>query len=486
MKIKNSLKYVLLLLFIVFQSCKKDEDIKVETYYSPEDDARFEIDKTFINSAQFENANTVFSNPIISFFHKLDDTIYAKSGLTYKIKPFLDKITVTSNARAIPVELVWNKKNDTVKVILKEKLDVNAKCKVEVVSHWLWKNINNTYIDYKKKKEIVYEKKEFTFNSGTSSPDTIPAINIKHSLPINKQYHFFKSESTTGFINFNASEEEMFNTNISGISYSYLARFYDGTNSIDKICNYEKTGNKITFEIPQSLQNEKIYSLSIIRKSSNSEKILHKLHFRTSKYDNSIDKINALAVSGTFSWQVYPPVDDININLTGGEFFDSFEAKFSKVNNYCFDNVGMIDIELDTANSWIRGLKLSHYNHVEGSSVKLKWREKTSYGGLVPTKNIIISQNIVPELSNQEISSFTSLNHTITSSIILKTEHVAYQDFSELQNEILNTPNKASWMSKVLSSFFTPMSSGAYNLILTYKSTLGEVKANRKITFNIQ
>ena len=443
-------KSLLFVLIILYSSCKKNNE---PVPLTEAENAPFNITNEFAGNAEFLRSNTVFASPIIYFNLKEGQKLEDGSGM-YRYYPVLDSIIITSNTRKIPLEWKWDEDKDTLSVNILEKLDVNTNCKVTVISHWKWARYSS-YQDYKKDRQIVYERKEFSFFTGETKPDTLDAYNISSSYPENRQYFFLKNESNKGFIYFKLNEDDNFPANTSN---KYYARFFDGSTSIDKELQYDKSLKRLSFDIPQELANEKIYRLSIIGKSSSNEKEMYKIHFRTSKYNNAVEKLNAIAISGVSQRYISPPIRELILSLSSEEGFDISEIKASNYDHSSFLNDGFLQFDLDTANEWIRKLKMQYYDHYNINNLNIKWREKSSFGGFPPTKNIVLKSNPEVLLTDEEISSFKSINKTSSSQIIIKTDYIGWKDFDDIRQIIANKRVLDSWELSFINYFYDPIS----------------------------
>ncbi len=103
----------------------------------------------------------------------------------------------------------------------------------------------------------------------TSTPlDTITAIDVSYSYPLDRQRYFLQSECRTGIIQLVAPNPQLFNSTMhrAGNQVSYVARFMHslGGGVIESPAIYNPRQTRIEFQIPP-LDHRTVYSLQIIR-----------------------------------------------------------------------------------------------------------------------------------------------------------------------------------------------------------------------------
>lgn len=241
----------------------------------------------------FSNVAATFSIPIDKDFEVPVEL--GEDGETYIgteiYKPYIENFTLTSDKNgAIATKPIDRRENNYLAVLTPERVLNNEKVSVNLLVK-AWKKESGSYIpaiipEGDNAGDEWTEQKQVSFTVG-EAPNKIPESTVKYTYPVKNQRYFLKDETDwggrkKGTVHFYRklgntyfktqptapNNIRQINGNDYNIAYKYIARFYslDGLQTIDKPITIRSGGRYIKFDIPNELENERIYNLNIIRK----------------------------------------------------------------------------------------------------------------------------------------------------------------------------------------------------------------------------
>jgi hypothetical protein len=210
------------------------------------------------------------------------------------------------------------------------------------------------------KSSVLKEDTVVTFTTGPR-PNKIQVADLLSSYPAFGQRHFMKKNmdgsSAKGLIETKTDMCYMFTA-----QKPVVARFVElSTKKVyETSCSCQN--EKIRFDIPTELKNEKVYELTLAYKKANNpnnggglqlaipeEMVMDELYFRTSKYNSLTEKLNAfthkktvyLPLTAAYTWKGYGynAATELEKNtfytpmmlFETGENFDAYEMNYYKV-----------------------------------------------------------------------------------------------------------------------------------------------------------
>ncbi len=238
---------------------------------------------------------------------------------------------------------------------------------------------------------------EFIYNFSTKSYDgavAISASNIAQSYPAIDQYHYLPKESSEGFLTLKPSPQIYINTD----RWEHFVKFYRKDVEIfSSSAQYDQATNTFTFNTPQDLSPETIYSYTLFQKPKDSQvqdqttKVLQ-VYFRTSKYATFKDKW-ATFVSGTTSRiRVYPIHHAFKVDFTMGEELDAYESKWLN---------GLVRFSLDTSDFCYQYDK-PIYEGLSASGYTINYGSRNPLIAIPPLNDLYVTGNVI-YLTQQQI-----------------------------------------------------------------------------------
>lgn len=460
--------------------------IKVETSEAIFVGPFFEVtlpvyDKTIIKSSN-PAPYTVFNSLVVPINIDLNfpvDKPIEYANYTQVFKPVCDYIKVYNQSSGAEMKgiIEWNEEKNKVSFFSQDVFQPSTTFRLEARFSWMMKKTKNDseWIPVKKSDKEVKENIVVSFSTASYMlPDTIMAGNIRYSYPIDRQFCFLKSEYPTGYIILKANQPNIFNLQEEGKTWSLKARFISlNLDSIDVDAVYKQESLALEFPIPTTLQNEKIYSLTIVKiPTTGKEKILHRQFFRTSKYNTFIDKATAMfSLKGGWSWALFLGVHKIGTNTAREECFDKFEMESNPLKIYNETiriATGLIQFEaILQDNPWYEeSLYPMCYKIHQTSNVKIKWRNSEPLGmpPIYPIHldGLIYGADDDKILTTEEISTNTPeiTKDKFMGAISCDVDLIAYYDYQNIQQQLQNYNGKdidPELKTKILSTPFLPI-----------------------------
>jgi hypothetical protein len=313
-----------------------------------------------------ENQVTVFTTPQVMFNMPVHEIIELRDENQvmhqYRIK--LNHFTVeTTDGTPVAGKLMWNERNDV--LVFKSKNILPGKTTIQAaVSVRFEEYKNGNWYAVTKNGKVAEETKEIVFTTG-EEPDYIPQENIAYSYPGYRAFNYYKSEADVNYVKLDFGQPKLFQPGAEWMQKARVApasggevQYFDFT--------YDDAQCQINFSIPTDIQNNVIYRLDIVNvplqetqkidenveqqadmvtveagehsadveittqhatesRNELQEKLLYTMPFRTSRYNTFAEKLDGLTYSDGISWELYPLVHSLTVNISG-ERFDSYEV----------------------------------------------------------------------------------------------------------------------------------------------------------------
>ncbi|MGL1886951.1 MAG: hypothetical protein OCD76_10575 [Reichenbachiella sp.] len=243
-----------------------------------------------------ERPISIHSEFQVRFAHELDKSLFLDRN-TREVRLSLDSYTVTS--LNVPVEGVIRWLSSTVCVFTPNvSMLPNTIYEIEVKLNFAHK-LGNEWVPLEDSGGVFYSTINGHFETkSTEDSNIIGEQDISYEYPLPNQLYFLKEESSIGFLKLNGIN--FYNEN----DFEYLVRFtlLNGA-STDVNLEYVSQENRFSFDLPQDLENRRVYNLKYIQKSKagSEEEIFHELNFRTSQYNTYREKYNEIYIGGEWT-----------------------------------------------------------------------------------------------------------------------------------------------------------------------------------------
>ncbi|MEO1051556.1 MAG: hypothetical protein AAFX87_13075 [Bacteroidota bacterium] len=418
---------------------------------------------------------SVFSAPQAAFNVAIDkefEYMDSEGELnSYRVK--LDEFNVIHNGDLITGELEWNDNHDVAIFNPYQVLPPKANIKTYVKILWEEK-IDGVWRPMGGSKEQEIEEEASTFTTG-EAPEEIPDENVKYSYPIAKQYHFHQDEHGEGYIQLYSGMDYLFETEIDGKAWEYVARFAPKGQPTftDVPVTYQGGSSRgaISFGIPQNLSPEKVYDILLVRTPQDArqavdqnvtaskenvasqggttidletknidevltlakEKVIYTSHFRTSKYKTFTAKLDALSGYNSGAG----PIVGLNLWKLGAttfapEQFDEFELVGDGE-----EIEALVTLEALTDNPWYRDniYPMVYQYYPVNSDLDISWRE-TEPVGIPPLRGMSIYQETpLFKLTEEGAASGEAPGYADQTQFIYDLSFYAYNDYFELRQK---------------------------------------------------
>lgn len=382
----------------------------------------------------FLTPQAAFNMPINEPFKILDT-----DGKEKSFRAVLDYFKILDGNQVISSIPEWNSTND---VLALRPLDVLAgqkQLKVSVKIHFQIKEGEGVWTDYKVDGNVEGEERTVAFITG-DAPDYITDNNVNYTYPVKNMVNFYKNEYGKSYIQLYQGVNYLFTK---PGSWRYEANFKSGSNTSKVAVTYNNTTKRVEFNVPDNLVNSSIYSLKIVRvpdsnsafksdknvvkveNSISSEQSvttkdiegvlaeegvteLYSLHFRTSKFNSFVEKMNSFQTTDKHNI-IGQGVVMLLHSLKNSELFGKWEME-------------NIRIEALLDNKWYNTnyKDLIYSNYPVKNDVTIKWRDPILVG-IPPVKSCqLIQSTPLIELTQNNISSGS---FTFDPSVIPRIEH---------------------------------------------------------------
>ena len=201
----------------------------------------------------FTSPQAVFNIPVNRVFSLVDLDDKRKS---FRVK--LEHFRVMDGSREIPARLEWNSTNDVVAYNTIDVLPPHKKLKLQVEVSFEESVDRGQWSAVKVSGKKLTEKMEAEFTSG-AAPDHIPLNNVAYSYPQLNQYNLYKDEVRKGYIKLIKGQPYLFNVSN---EWRQTGRFRSADGHVVEF-GFNYNNQQISFNIPTSLRNEKLYAFEI-------------------------------------------------------------------------------------------------------------------------------------------------------------------------------------------------------------------------------
>jgi len=431
------------------------------------------IPKLCIKSMYPENNSSNISvqvQPSISFIYPIDKEINVNNQL-YKYA--FRNISMLANNNTIEGTTEWNENNDRLIFKPNNELPENSSITMAVNTQLMVK-INGVW------KEAELENTQThlftTQNSGTEI--FLSDADIEFSYPVKRQYNFYKDEFDKGYLKTKTSYTWFENSDV-----LYTVQFTTPNHDFVPIqMNYFADKKYFEFDIPNFLENNRIYKISFIRNLDGESTVFYSLHFKTSIYNTFSQKLNSFNITSNMTdFTKYNGVHRIGAYFEGEEFFDESEiitTSLSYDDEQLKKSIGLIQIENDLNNRWYQNFIGPHlYSVVEKGQVGVTYRKGNIFG-FPPTGCGYFEYNDAHtfQLSDAEIESNTPVGYTNEFIKLISNQgEIVHYDHMDIINQISEIPEN-EWTDEMkyltLNSLPGQLSGGYYyneNFIIKLK-----------------
>lgn len=317
--------------------------------------------------AQISPANTskdvdVFNAPQVAFNIPVGE-IFEITDIENKkhfFRAVLDEFVVLNGTQPIRGNLAWNKESDVVIFDASDVLPAESKLKAKAKLTFE-EQLNGVWTKVKFGGKIVMETAESEFETG-DAPGNIPDNNVALSYPLQNQVNFYPEEYNEGFIQLADGQPYLFNPGQEWVQKIRMTESLTGQ-YMETDLAYHAGDKKITFHIPNGIENSKVYRFEIlnipkqatlidqnVRKvdtelnidqsggtatlSTRSiegnlnrleTKVLYTSQFRTSRYNTFIEKMKSISLAPAIRLSLGVNIFQLTAYLKGNEFFGEAE-----------------------------------------------------------------------------------------------------------------------------------------------------------------
>ncbi len=420
-----------------------------------------------ITPRQGTNEVDVFISPQATFNYQIDKefelTDIDNSQKKFRIK--FDYFKIKQGNNQIDGQYLWNQDTNIVAFESIEILPGTSQLTGEVKVHFE-EFKNGVWQPVVYNGQNVQEIKTTNFTTGVA-PNYIPVSNISYCYPVVNMLNFYKNEYPTGYIQLKKGQSYLFDYPADQ-RWESKVKFVNAVNTETNEFVYNKTEKKLTFNIPSTLINEKVYELKFaniplvanaditdnveaqetilatgdtlttkstdgtVRQFIDEETILT-YNIRTSKYNTFGSKLDGLTILYDASSPILEGIHRISKYFSSPELFSNIEIN----GNSSINPLIQIDF-ITNSNYWydkyIHNLiykDYPFYNNLNLSRAEMPNGIPAIHTlNLVQTNNsFVLDDNIVNTGNVNWSSEFNSFK--------LYTVYEMYKDYMDLKNKAL-------------------------------------------------
>jgi hypothetical protein len=213
-----------------------------------------------------------------------------------------------------------------------------------------------------------------------------------------------------------------------------------------------------SYVFSSNLVNDCFYKVEFYKTSSKYkskfEDVFYLAHFKTSKYNTFLEKINSLSVSDGWWRSLNGPVYELGTTIRGNELFDYCEIRWT--NEY----ESLIKFEIDLGvNTWYNDLIYPIvYKGLTETDLQIQWRN-TEKVKIPPSNAMNIRQipydvQVTDEMIEAQSTTVGTAPPTV-GGFIDNTQYFMYKDYLDLKEQAESYPNQDHpWIKEILSSSF--------------------------------
>lgn len=318
-----------------------------------------------ISPSDNETDVSVFSTPQVVFNMPVGQPIeiineeHEKKVYRIKLNSFY---VAEAGGPELAVNMFWNDEQNVLALKPREVLPGKRKIKVyaevgfEELIKGVWYTIDNG--------DGTRESMEVTFISG-ARPKYIPQENVTYSYPAYRSFNYYQKESSENYIQLGSGQEYLFTPGKEWVQKAKITSLSGGEARYTSF-RYDAGNMRVSFALPQDLVNNTIYRFELVNIPSGNasavdenikkvatgielekaegtdmtvttqqaegirnelqEKEIYTMEFRTSSTNTFAEKIETLRKSNGVSWELYPLVHSLTVNILG-ERFDEYEVE---------------------------------------------------------------------------------------------------------------------------------------------------------------
>ena len=459
---------------------------------------------------------SVFTTPQVVFNMPVDKTIAFK-GEDKKMKYFrikLDKLEVaTTDGKGIAGSIKWNGEQNVLAWKPNEALPGEQQIKVLATVSFEERR-NGTWYSLGGDRT---ETKEAAFTTG-KRPPYIDPNNVQYSYPMTKAFNYYQKESTSNYTQLEYGQAYLFKPGGEWEQQLKLTPLNTGQARYTGF-HYNEGTARLEYALPQDLTNNTIYRMDIVNTPTGAapqvdenvgqqtntvdvssegasasvdvttqkaegertelqEKSIYAMEFRTSSYNTFEEKFNSMSKSDGISWELYPLVHSLTVNMRG-ERFDSYE-----VENLETGLAITVEPVLEQT-SWYRDTMLP----IIGLSPQALKEIHAGPFTLNPLTSYLFQSDGTRALAEEEIEAGTSNGATVLSGMKYYLAKYVSEYQAGLKGHVANygRENSASreQLQRLYNSHFIPLKYGNYPVKITY-TLPGEEKAKTGFIYNIE
>lgn len=487
------------------------------------DDVEMEIIGDITPSDQASDVD-VFALPQVVFNLPVEKEIKLSEGNLpgkyYKIK--LEEFNIVGGQSSLSGNYRWNERKDVLVLELNSILHPENEYEIKVKVSFQEK-INGEWVPFKEDGKILSETRKLSFKTG-KLPGKIPAGEVLHSYPVNRQMNFYKDEYKNGYIIFRRDLSPFFEQ-----IPDYRKEVWLSTGNSRPLVtkmDYISSENRLDFSLPEGIMLNKIYSCELMnvptsaakridrnvetkiesRKLNDStsidikgsvasgevrsleEKSFFSIKFRTSMYSSLKSKIGVTEKEVRSLYRVAENVYFMGIVFTGDEMFDKYEIYGSENSESLIKGIPL-PLESKFYSKEVHPLLYKVYPWGNTSQC-MDWRDPDE-PGIPPLENIKIWQtNCNRVLKDSEIKSGSPEPGATLVNLVYTLPYFWAYDYYDMRDYLLNYP--PSYMMKPATVDFIkdnfwlrPVKADKYPVKIEYHLPGRDiVTSSFKLTFN--
>ena len=248
-------------------------------------------------------------------------------------------ITLTNQGELVPIQ--YNVVNKTIHIYPTNTLKDNVEPYMLEISFNTYRYDGGTPVltETITKTDFIYHFYTKVYNGAAG----ISESDILRAYPAANQYHYLPKESTEGILTLKPSTKIYINTD----RWEHFFKFYRKDSEIfSSSALFDHATNTFTFNTPQDLDPETIYSYALFQKPKGSNDpqqvtTVFQAYFRTSKYSTFREKWNSFVITSPIRWYETPEGNSkFGISFSLEEGFDRYEE---------MDLTGLIRWDVDSS-----------------------------------------------------------------------------------------------------------------------------------------
>jgi len=425
-------------------------------------------------------------------------------NLTQEFRVNLKEYSVSRNGEKQEGDIEWNSEKNTLAFTPSTIFDPETEYKVTVKVSFDEK-INGRWQQYKDDNgELYVESKEMNFETG-ELPDEIPSEYVDVTYPVDRMTNFYKSEHPTAYIDFKSDLAPFFEE-VGG--WEQKARWFpvNGGTPIYTDFTYKPGDGEVVSEVPAGLVHKTMYRFELVNIplsdnndvdrnvseqadravaqndtsytdvtnrqaegviSEQEEKVFYSIDFRSSKYDEFLDKIPADELDVRFLFNYGVGIDFPGVTIKNDELFDGYEI----LGGDGFGPLVRTSAQLSGADWYRKHIYPLLYEDYPWHNKVVVERDESEYG-IPPQHPVDIWQiDFGYTLTDSDIETGTLSNESQIAHFLYVLPLVWDKDFSDLRSNVARyvENGKTDKMKELLRRDLAPqVDKGTYPIKLEY------------------